>query len=44
MKAVETGKAHVIIGKDARLMDTLSRIMPVKTASAMAALMGRLTP
>lgn len=44
VKAVETGKAHVIIGKDARLMDTLSRIMPVKTASAMAALMGRLTP
>lgn len=44
VKAVETGKARVIIGKDARLMDTLSRIMPVKTASAMAALMGRLTP
>jgi NAD(P)-dependent dehydrogenase (short-subunit alcohol dehydrogenase family) len=42
VKAVETGRARVIIGKDARPMDTLSRVMPVKTASAMAALMGRL--
>lgn len=42
VKAVETGKPRVLIGKDARLMDTLSRIMPVATASAMAALMGKL--
>ncbi|WP_297004975.1 SDR family oxidoreductase [uncultured Corynebacterium sp.] len=42
VKAVETGKPRVLIGKDARLMDALSRIMPVKTASAMAVLMSRI--
>ncbi|AGP30647.1 SDR family NAD(P)-dependent oxidoreductase [Corynebacterium terpenotabidum] len=43
VRAIETGKPRVIIGKDARVMDLLSRIMPVAAASAMAALMAKLT-
>lgn len=43
VKALQTGKPRVIIGRDARIMDLMSRVMPVKTASAMAALMARLS-
>lgn len=42
VKAVATGKPRVIIGKDARVMDVLSRIMPVTTANITARLMGKL--
>jgi NAD(P)-dependent dehydrogenase (short-subunit alcohol dehydrogenase family) len=42
VRAVEKGTPRVIIGKDARVVDLLSRLMPVRTASLLAGLMGKL--
>lgn len=42
VRAVETGKSRVRIGKDAVAMDTLGRLLPTKSISLMAKLMAKL--
>lgn len=43
IRAVETGRPRVRIGKDAVAMDILGRLLPSKSISLMAALMSRMT-
>jgi NAD(P)-dependent dehydrogenase (short-subunit alcohol dehydrogenase family) len=42
VRAVEKGTPRVVVGKDARLVDLMTRVMPARAASLVAALMGKL--